>query len=236
MKASDVMTTKVITITPDSTIGEAAKLMLQNRISGLPVMNDRGELLGIVSEGDLVRRGETGTARRHPGWLEFILGRGRLSAEYVHAYGRKVSEVMTSDLVTITDTTPLAEVVDTLERHHVKRVPVVRDGKLIGIVSRANLVQALASLLPQTTEPSAKDADIRQQILDEIDSRSWSPGNSVNVTVRDGVAELWGTIFDDRERLALKVAAENVPGVRAVRDHVAFVEPYTGVAFPAEAE
>jgi CBS domain-containing protein len=235
VNAADVMTTKVITVTPDSTISEAAKLMLQYRISGLPVLDDRGQLVGVVTEGDLLRRNETNTTRKHSRWLEFMLGPGKLSAEYVHAYGRKVGEVMTSDPITISHTTPLVEVVDTLQHHHVKRVPVVRDGKLIGIVSRANLVQALASLLPHTRAPSAKDAEIRQRILDEIDRRPWSPGNSVNVTVHDGIVELWGTIFDDRERLALKVAAENVAGVRAVRDHVLFVEPYTGFAVRGEA-
>ena len=227
MNAADVMTTKVITVTPESSVGDAAKLMLQYRISGLPVVDRKGELVGIVTEGDFLRRGETGTERRRPRWLEFILGPGRLSSEYVQAYGRKIADVMTSDPVCITEDVSLENVVDTLERHRVKRLPVMRDGKLVGIVSRANLVQAFATVIPRTEGPRPEDSEIRRQILKEIDRHPWG-GNLVNVTVRDGVAELWGTVLDDRERQALRVAVENVPGVTGIKDHIAFVEPYMG--------
>ena len=160
MKAGDVMTTKLITVTPESSVGDAAKLMLQYRISGLPVVDRKGELVGIVTEGDFLRRGETGTERRRPRWLEFILGPGRLSSEYVQAYGRKIADVMTSDPVCITEDVSLENVVDTLERHRVKRLPVMRDGKLVGIVSRANLVQALATVLPRPCVKSRESATI----------------------------------------------------------------------------
>jgi len=227
MKAGDVMTTKLITVTPESSVGDAAKLMLEYRISGLPVVDQKGVLVGIVTEGDFLRRGETGTQRRRPRWLEFILGPGRLSSEYVQAYGRKIADVMTSDPVCITEDVSLENVVDTLERHRVKRLPVIRDGKLVGIVSRANLVQAFATVLPRTEGPRPEDSEIRRQILKEIDRHPWG-GNLVNVTVRDGVAELWGTVLDERERQALRVAVENVPGVTGIKDHIAFVEPYMG--------
>jgi len=227
MNAADVMTTKVITVTPESSVGDAAKLMLQYRISGLPVVDRKGELVGIVTEGDFLRRGETGTERRRPRWLEFILGPGRLSSEYVQAYGRKIADAMTSDPVCITEDVSLENVVDTLERHRVKRLPVMRDGKLVGIVSRANLVQAFATVIPRTEGPRPEDSEIRRQILKEIDRHPWG-GNLVNVTVRDGVAELWGTVLDERERQALRVAVENVPGVTGIKDHIAFVEPYMG--------
>jgi len=227
MNAADVMTTKVITVTPESSVGDAAKLMLQYRISGLPVVDRKGELVGIVTEGDFLRRGETGTERRRPRWLEFILGPGRLSSEYVQAYGRKIADAMTSDPVCITEDVSLENVVDTLERHRVKRLPVMRDGKLVGIVSRANLVQAFATVLPRTEGRRPEDSEIRRQILKEIDRHPWG-GNLVNVTVRDGVAELWGTVLDERERQALRVAVENVPGVTGIKDHIAFVEPYMG--------
>lgn len=234
MNAADVMTTKVITVTPEASIRDAAKLMLQYRISGLPVLDEMGDLVGIVTEGDLLRRGETGTARRHPRWLEFILGPGRLSSEYAHAYGRKIGEVMTPDPVCITEDTSLEDVIETLERRRVKRVPVMRDGKLVGIVSRANLVQALATVLPVASGPQPKDSEIRKQILAEIDKQPWSPRSLVNVTVRDGVVELWGTVFDERERLALKVIAENTEGVKEIKDHILFVEPYSGFAIPSQ--
>jgi CBS domain-containing protein len=227
MKAADVMTTEVITVTPESSIGDAAKLMLQYRISGLPVVDQKGELVGIVTEGDFLRRGETGTQRRRPRWLEFILGPGRLSSEYVQAYGRKIGDVMTSDPVRITEDVSLEDVVDALERRRVKRLPVMRDGKLVGIVSRANLVQALATVLPSAEGPRPEDSEIRRQIREEIDRHPWG-GTLVNVTVRDGVAELWGTVLDERERQALRVAVENVPGVVGIKDHIAFVEPYVG--------
>jgi CBS domain-containing protein len=227
MKAADVMTTEVITVTPESSIGDAARLMLQYRISGLPVVDQKGELVGIVTEGDFLRRGETGTQRRRPRWLEFILGPGRLSSEYVQAYGRKIGDVMTSDPVRITEDVSLEDVVDALERRRVKRLPVMRDGKLVGIVSRANLVQALATVLPSAEGPRPEDSEIRRQIREEIDRHPWG-GTLVNVTVRDGVAELWGTVLDERERQALRVAVENVPGVAGIKDHIAFVEPYVG--------
>jgi len=234
MKAADVMTATVVLTRPDASVREAAQLMLQNRISGLPVLDSEQRLVGIVTEGDFLRRGETGTVRRRPRWLEFLLGPGKLAEDYVRAYGRKIEEIMTPDPVCIPPDMPLEEVVRTMERHRVKRLPVVQDGRLIGIVSRANLVQALVSLLPETSDSRPGDAEIRRRILAEIERRPWSPGNLVNVVVRDGIVELWGTIFDERERQALKVAAENVPGVKAVKDHIAWVEPLSGTVFEGE--
>jgi len=225
MKAADVMTTNVITVTPESSIGDAARLMLQHRISGLPVLDQKGQLVGMVTEGDFLRRGETGTERRRSRWLEFILGPDRLSSEYVQAYGRRIADVMTSNPVCITEDASLEDVVDVLERRRVKRLPVMRDGKLVGIVSRANLVQALATVLPGAEGPRPEDSEIRGKILEEIDRRRWG-GSLVNVTVRDGVVELWGVVLDVREQQALRVAVENVPGVVGIKDHIAFVEPY----------
>jgi CBS domain-containing protein len=227
MNAADVMTTHVITVTPESSIEEAAKLMLQYRISGLPVLDQKGELVGMVTEGDFLRRSETATERRRPRWLEFILGPGRLASEYVQAHGRKIADVMTSDPVSITEDISLEDVVNALERHRVKRLPVIRDGKLVGIVSRANLVQALATVLPGAEGPRPEDSEIRRQILEEIKRLPWG-GNLINVTVRNGVADLWGTVLDDRERQALRVAVENVAGVAGINDHIEFVEPYVG--------
>lgn len=227
MKAHDVMTWGAITVEADASVTRAARLMLQNRISGLPVVDATGQLVGMVTEGDFLRRTELGTQRRRPRWLEFLIGPGRLAAEYVQASGQKVEEIMTPNPYTITTETPLEEVVRLMERHRVKRLPVMKDGKLVGIVSRANLLHALASVAREVKAAAADDAMIREQILAECAKQPWAP--HVNVIVRDGVVGLWGVITDERERRAFIVAAENVPGVKAVHDHLAWIEPTSGM-------
>jgi len=231
MKVKDVMTTKVICIGADEPVLKAARLMLQNRISGLPVLDKEGELLGIVTEGDFLRRGELGTQRQRPKWLEFVLGPGKLAAEYVHTSGRKVEEIMTPDPRTIREDDSLETVVETMERHHVKRLPVTRGGRMVGIVSRANLMHALASVTRDRTAPNGGDVALRNNVLTAIAKLNWAP--HVNVIVKDGVAELHGIITDDRERQGLIVAAENVAGVKQVHDHLVWVEPMSGMAFPS---
>ena len=232
MRVKDAMTPNVICIGADEPVLKAARLMLQNRISGLPVVDKDGELIGMVTEGDFLRRGELGTQRQRPKWLEFILGPGKLAQEYTHSSGRKVEEIMTPDPWTIGENETLEAVVDTMERHHVKRLPVTRGGRMVGIVSRANLMHALASLSRDVpAPPPGGDSAIRDKILAAIAKQDWAP--RVNVIVKNGVAELHGVITDDRERAGLIVAAENVPGVKHVRDHLVWVEPISGVAFPS---
>jgi CBS domain-containing protein len=232
MKASDVMTPRVISIEPDAPIMRAVRLMLQNRVSGLPVIGPKGELVGMVTEGDFIRRGEIGTQRRRNRWLEFLIGPGRLADEYVHARGRKVEEVMTREPITVTADTPLDEVVRLMERHRIKRLPVLREGALVGIVTRANIMHALVSLAAETKAPAGDDATIREQILAECGKQSWAP--MANVVVRNGVVELWGTITDERERQALIVASENVAGVKTVHDHLVWIEPNSGFVIQSE--
>lgn len=229
MKAHDVMTWGVISVESSASVMRAVQLMLQNRISGLPVVDDKGVLIGIVTEGDFLRRGELGTQRHRPRWLEFLVGPGRLADEYVHACGRKVDEIMTPDPYTISADTPLDEIVRLMERHRIKRLPVVEDGKPIGMVSRANLLSALASAGSETMAPAADDAAIRERILAECANQPWAP--QINVTVKNGVVELKGTITDERERQAFVVAAENVPGVKAVHDHLVWVDAMSGLVF-----
>jgi CBS-domain-containing membrane protein len=243
MNAADIMTQKVISVTPGTTIAEAAQLLLQHRISGLPVVDPGGAVVGMVTEGDLLRRIETGTQRRHSRWLEFLISPGRLAQEYTDANARKVGEVMTEDVVSVAPGDSLPEVVRLMEHHHIKRLPVIEAGRLVGIVSRANLVQAL---LHNLAEPPGKppgmpggdemtdDAEIRERILAEIAKQPWGPRAGVDVRVKTGIVELYGTITDERERAALRVLAENLPGVKAVRDNLVWVEPVSGLVIPAE--
>jgi len=236
MKAKDVMTEHVISITPDANVLQAARLMLQNRVSGLPVVDADGALVGIVTEGDFLRRSELGTEKRRPRWLEFLVGPGKLASEYVQASGRKVAEIMTHELVTIGEDTPLEEIVHLMEKQRVKRLPVLRAGKLAGIVSRANLMHALASLAREAPEGAGDDAGIRARLLAELDKRSWAPVATIDVVVRNGVVEFFGVITDENERRALIVAAENIPGVKSVRDHLAWFEPASGTVIAAPDE
>jgi len=158
MRAGDVMTQKVISVGPDATAVRAVDLMLNHRISGLPVVDSNARIVGIITEGDFLWRAELGTQRRRSRWLEFLIGPGRLASEYVHTHGRKVSELMTPDPYTITEETPLEEVVQTMEKRRIKRLPVVRKGQLVGIVSRANLLQALATLSRHAKKGAVRDA------------------------------------------------------------------------------
>jgi len=231
MQVKDIMTINVISIGADEAIVKAAGLMLQNRISGLPVVDKEGELVGMVTEGDFLRRGELGTQRRRPKWLEFIVGPGKLAEEYVRTSGRKVEDVMTPDPWTIRDDDSLETVVEMMERHHVKRLPVTRGGRMVGIVSRANLLHALATYASDLPAPAGGDSAIRANILAAFAKQDWAP--RVNVIVKDGVAELRGVVTDDRERQGLVVAAENVAGVKKVHDHLVWVEPISGLAFPS---
>jgi CBS domain-containing protein len=223
------MTRNVISVAPEQSVLEAARLMLDNRISGLPVLDTGGKLIGIVTEGDFLRRGELGTQRQRPKWLEFLIGPGRLADEYVHCTGRKVEEVMTPDPCTVTEDDTLETVVELMERRHVKRLPVLRDGCPVGIVSRANLMDALTEFVRASHGPAPDDGTIRDHILTALADARWAP--NIQVTVNNGVVQLSGIIMDERERRGVIVAAENVAGVKAVHDHLVWVEPILGTSF-----
>jgi CBS domain-containing protein len=228
MKVSDVMTSPVLTIEAESPLLQAVQIMLARNISGLPVVDKQGKLVGMVTEGDLLRRAETATQRRRPRWLEYLIGPGRLADEYTRSHGRKVDDVMTPDPMTVTEQTPLDEVVRIMEKHRIKRLPVMRGRDLVGIVSRANLLHGLAGIAREIKPASASDQAIREQLMGELRRQTWAPSALINVVVKDGVVELWGTVTDERERQAIIVAAENVAGVKAVRDHLVWIEPISG--------
>lgn len=235
MNVADVMTRQVISVMPETTIAAAAELMLKHRISGLPVVNNEGGVVGVVTEGDLLRRVETGTERRRSPWLEFLVAPGRLARDYTSSHARKVGEVMSEDVAAVAPGDSLAEIVRLMERRRIKRVPVIEGGQLVGIVSRANLVRALLESLAEAGVPFGDD-EIRRSILGEIARQPWAPRACVDVRVAGGQVELFGSITDERERAALKVLAENARGVTAVRDHLVWVEPVSGLVIPAEDE
>lgn len=226
MKVSDIMTQEVVSVRPETTVKEAAEIMLRERISGLPVINGEHALIGIVTEGDLLRRVELDTEKHRPDWLEYFVSPVTLASDYVHSHSRTVANVMSKKVHTISEDAPLSDVVDMMERRNIKRLPVMRDGRCVGIVTRANLLHVLASLpLPKTTHG---DAEIRERIDRELSGRFWAP-RQVHIVVLNGIVDLWGIIFAESERRAICTAVENVPGVKEIRDHLTWVEPYSGV-------
>jgi CBS domain-containing protein len=236
MKASDVMTRNLVTVERGTPVAQAIHLMLDNQVSGLPVVDDTGKMVGILTEGDLLRRSETGTERHRPRWLEILMGPGRMAEDYVRTHGRRVEEIMTRDLVTASGDTPLDEIVRLMERRRIKRVPVFEGDALIGIVSRADLLRALAHALEKQAPATRGDSDILEQIRAELAKAAWVPRDGFEITVTDGVVDLNGVILDEHEREALRVVAENAPGVKAVRDHLVWVEPVSGTVIDSPDE
>ena len=227
MRAHQIMTKDVITVTPHTSIEDAAKIMLRTHISGLPVLDDAGKLVGIVSESDFLRRSEIGTGRKRPAWLQFLIGPGRAAADFVHERGRKIEDVMTENPVTVGEETPLEDLVRLMEKKGIKRLPVMSGNKLVGIVTRSNLLQAVASIAHEIPDPTADDDHIRDRILRAVDATDWRP-IGFEVTVRKGIVHLHGIITTDKARQATIVAAENVSGVKKVHDHLCFVDTYSG--------
>jgi len=227
MRAHQIMTRNVITVTPHTTIQDAANIMLRGHISGLPVVDDAGQLVGIVSESDFLRRSEIGTGRKRAKWLEFLLGPGRAAADFVRERGRKVEDVMTQNPVTVDEETELEELVRLMEKNGIKRLPVIRSGQLVGIVTRSNLLHAVASVAHEIPDPTADDDHIRDRIIRAVDAADWRP-IGFEVSVRNGVVHLHGIITTDQARQATIVAAENVAGVKKVHDHLCYVDSYSG--------
>jgi CBS-domain-containing membrane protein len=221
MNASAVMVSDVITVKPDDTVEDVAGLLLVNRISAVPVVDDSGKIVGIVSEGDLLRRVENGTAHERPWWLKLLMGRESLAAEFVRECGRKVADVMTREIISAEPDTPVADVASLLERHRIKRVPIVQNGKIVGIVSRANLIQALAACRNKSLEPQTiADAELREKLISRLKAEPWVRPSLVNVTVADGTVDLWGIVDSPSEKQALRVAIEVTPGVKTINDNV----------------
>jgi CBS domain-containing protein len=227
MKAADVMVSNVISVGSQASVQEVAEVLLRNRISGVPVIGPQGELAGIVSEGDLMRRPEAGTERRHSWWLDLLTSSQGLASDYIKSHSRKVVDVMTRRVITATPDTPLREIATLLEKHGIKRVPIVSDGKVVGIVSRANLLQALASVKnmpPGTTD----DASIRAKIVSKLANEPWTKPSLMNFIVQDGTVDLWGIVDSQTEKKAVRVLVESTPGVRAVNDNLIIPSAMSG--------
>ena len=229
MLARDVMTAPVISVGPSASLRSAVGTMIGKRLSGLPVVDDAGRLVGIVSEGDLLRRAELGTERKVSGWLAFLRGPGPAAADYVRSHSRLVGDIMTPDPIAIDEETTLDEIVELMEKRRVKRLPVLRAGELVGIVSRADLLRALVPAETSAAETVTRDdGEIAAAIRAEVDAQKWAPRDTIRIGVVHGRVTLAGTILDERERAALLVCAENQPGVVAVVDELVFVDPASG--------
>ncbi len=228
MRAHQIMTRTVITVTPDTKITDAANLMLAKHVSGLPVVDASGKLVGILSEGDFIRRSEIGTGHKRGRFLKFILGPGKAATDFVHEHGRQVADIMTPEPLTVTEETPLERIVELMEKHGVKRLPVMSGDKIVGIVSRANLLQAVASLAREIKDPTADDDHIRRRVIDTLEKYDWCPFG-LSVIVRDGIVHLSGVITEEHSRQAAIVAAENVTGVNKVHDHLCWVDTMSGM-------
>jgi CBS domain-containing protein len=218
MHAADVMTPDVIFAGPDTSLAELVRLMLDHDVSGVPIV-ENGRVVGMVSEGDLLRRAELGTETRPVRWLELLTSSDRLAADYAKSHGRKASEIMTRDMVTVDAATPITDVAHLLEVRHIKRVPVTRDGRLVGIVTHRNLLQALATSLAAPAA-DADDRTIRDAFYAELQRQAWATPSSINAVVTDRVVHLWGIAPDETVRQAIVVVADNIPGVQAVEDHM----------------
>jgi CBS domain-containing protein len=220
LTAADVMTTDVITVTPETPVREIAKLLYTRRISGVPVIDPNRAVVGLVSEGDLMKHVDVIGEPRRSWWLTLFAGETALAHDYAKTHGRRAQDVMTPQVITVTPTALLDEIATTLERHRIKRVPVVQDGRLVGIVTRSNLVQALATI--DVSRPaSLDDRTIRERLLADLNAQPWAHMFLKNIIVENGVVHFWGFMENEEERRALRVAAENTPGVKAVEDHLA---------------
>jgi len=227
MQAKDIMTTDIVTIAPSLGVEEIATLLLSHNISGVPVVDDRDRLVGLVSEGDLLRRTESGTERQRSWWLSLLASPEERARDYIKTHGRTAEQVMTREVVTVTPDTQVGEIAQILERRRIKRVPVVENGKIVGIVSRANLLHGLATHKDRiSVTPSPDDRSIRAEVQALVAKEDWITHGNLNVLVADGTVELWGWVDSEDERKALMIAVREMDGVKGVIDHLGSVPPY----------
>jgi CBS domain-containing protein len=221
MHARDVMTKDVVTVGPETTVGEIAALLVRHRIGAVPVVSsDDRRLLGLVSQTDLVHRSETGTEKRRKWWLEAFADPDAKAREYVRSHGHKAQDVMTRMVISVSESATLAEVADALDTHRIRQVPVVMDGRLAGMISRADLVRALAEVSIAAPAARPDSGALQKAVWDQIKAQPWLQTSYVNMAVKDGVVELWGAVDSDDQRRALRILVEGVPGVKRVEGDV----------------
>jgi CBS domain-containing protein len=235
MQVKDTMTSAVIGVAESATLWEALQTLLGSKLSALVVFDPGGAPVGVLSEGDLLRRAELGTQKLRPVWLDFLIGGGRAAEDYAHSHGRRVGDIMTRGIISIGEEAELSDAVDLMLKHKIKRIVVMRGGKAVGILSRSDLLKALMGALP---DASAKrtDAQIQAAVEAEVDRQQWAPRGSITISVADGIVTYEGAISDDRLRDGLRVLAENIPGVKKVRDRLAWIEPNSGILIPFSEE
>jgi CBS domain-containing protein len=218
MLAQDIMTKDVLTVTPDTSVKDIARCMMEHRVGGLPVIDKQGHIVGIVTEGDLVRRSDLDTARQRNGWLDIFLSNADRARDFAREHGRTAQDIMTTEVIAVAPGASLRQIADLFETRRIRRVPVVANGKVVGIVSRANLVQALAT--PHTDAVDRiDDPQIRDLVLAAYRRLAWGIRHERNIIVRDGVVHLWGFVPTSAELDALRVATEDIPGVKGFVDH-----------------
>ena len=230
MLARQIMTKDVISVGPESTVRDVARLLIERRISGVPVVDGDSRVLGMISEADLIFRVETGARRPRSWWLSLFAGGGESAADFIKSHSRHVSDLMTRDVVWVEEETPVADVAKTLEERHVRRVPVLRQGRLVGIISRADLVRMLAlSPEPLKAISSSTDEAIQEQVASALRAQPWAGGFPIKVIVTNGVVHLWGLVGSGTEEKAIRVLAEEIPGVERVESHLELMpEAYYG--------
>lgn len=229
MRASDIMTTNIVSVSVKDTVFDAAEMLLGAHVSAAPVVDEEGHVLGIVSEADLIHRAEIATGPRRS-WLSRLVETNAGAArDFVATHARSVADVMTREVVTASHDATLGELVALIEKHKVKRLPVVRDGLLVGIVSRANLLEALLSREPESAVVQPADKDLRKAVVKALDHQPWSSRWPTSVVASDGVVHLWGFVEGEAVGQAYRVAAENVPGVRRVKSHLRSVPATMGM-------
>lgn len=222
MNAADIMTRPVATVAPDAPLSEVIELLVEKRTGTLPVVDD-GTVVGVIAEADLLRRAELGSAKKRPtSWLGLFLSEDARASAFVHAHGRLARDVMSAPAITVAEDTPLNEVAELLERRRIGRVPVVRGGRLVGVIGRAELLRVLASRIAPVPARSADDRELRERVVAAVERSGWLNGASdVTVMVEQGVVHLWGSVETDAVHRALVAAVAELPGVAGVRDHLA---------------
>ena len=228
MQAHEAMTKDVVVVGPDATVGEIAALLVRNRISAVPVVEPGNRVIGIVSQTDLAHRSETDTEKRRKWWLEVFADADAKAREYVKSHGLKAKDVMTRFIVTVPSRASLADVAEILDTHRIRQVPVMDDGKLVGMISRTDLVRKLAEI--KVTGPATRpdNGALQKAIWDQVKAQPWLKAAYVSLAVKDGVVELWGAVDSQEQRHALRVLVEGVSGVQKVEDQLGLFPKMVG--------